>query len=196
MPLEKADLDAVKSLIADAIKPISEGITPLANEVKDLAANQKVIADTMAADAAKAADVAKPKTTDPAGAAAAPVTADAVAKMVSDAIATAEKQRQQAQQASADREAYVQAKLKDLPAIYQAKLGNDPAKWPAEEQTIRASAQADFKAMGGSVKDVPGSAGAGATPSGAASAEKITQFKASGLSDGEAQFAASQVIPA
>src|SRR4051794_61076 len=113
--MEKADLDQVTKLIADAIKPVSDAMTSLTT-------NQKVLADTMAADAKAKADAETKAKADADKAAAdkaaadaaakdkkedaAPLTADAVTKLVSDGIAAAAKAQADAQQSSAARNAY------------------------------------------------------------------------------------------
>lgn len=146
----KAIADAVATAVATAV----------AAAVKPIADNQKVIADTLAAlppaPAAKPAAVA-------AGAAgatdAAPkgLTADDVAKIVGDQL----KAYQTTAAADAARRSYQADKLKDLPEVYRNQLGTDPAKFAAEEQSIRDAFKADFKAAGGTVPNVGGSAAAG-----------------------------------
>jgi hypothetical protein len=58
--------------------------------------------------------------------------------------------------ALAARQEFISKKMSKLPAAYQAKLGNDPAKWPVEEQVIREEFRADLKSMGVKVPDLGG----------------------------------------
>lgn len=85
------------------------------------------------------------------------ISAADVDKLLSEKLAAS----QQSAEAKAAREKFVGEKLKDLPAVYQGQLGNDPGKWPAEEQAIRAQFQADLKAAGVTAKPVDGGAGTG-----------------------------------
>ncbi len=82
--------EAITGLIATALKPVTEALGALTT-------NQKVIADTMAADKTKADDAAK-AAADAAAAkdkgqgtkdAAQPLTADAVAKLLNDTLSAA-----------------------------------------------------------------------------------------------------------
>ena len=66
------------------------------------------------------------------------------------------KAAQEASTAKATRDAYLGEKLKDLPEAYRSQLGSDPAKFAEQEQKIRDTFKADFKAAGGTVKDVAG----------------------------------------
>lgn len=120
--------------------------------------------------------------------AAKPLTAADVAKIVADTMGTA----RASDQAAAARQATIETKLKDLPAAYRNQLGNDPAKWQAEEQAIRDAYKADFKAAGGAdqTKDVGGNnGGAGAAkPAQTLDLSKLTptQLIAQGLRNSRA----------
>lgn len=178
-------LEAVSKLIADAVKPLTDS---LAETVK----NQKVLADTMAADAKAKADAeaaAKTEAAKPeAGKEATALTPEAVRKMVADTMAQTLKARDDAAQSSAARDTYLADKMKGVPAAYQSKLGSDPTKWAAEEQAIRDGLKADLAAMGATVKDVSGgnATSQADTPKTSANAN---------LTPGQAAFAAGLVLP-
>lgn len=74
-----------------------------------------------------------------------PITAQDVAKMVTDALA--------GQKASADgvakREQFITANLGKLPAAYRNQLGTDPAKWADESKAIQGQFEADVKGLPG-----------------------------------------------
>jgi hypothetical protein len=73
---------------------------------------------------------------------------------------------------------FVGEKMKDLPQVYQGLLGNDPAKWAAEEQDIRTRFKADLKTAGVTAADVGGDASQGASAAGAIDLSKMnTQAK-------------------
>lgn len=191
----------VTDSIAGALKPINDALAPLGDVIK----NQKVLADTMAADAKAKADAAaaaaeeakkNPTTTTTAAPPAAPLTAEAVAKLAADAVTAAMDARDKAAKSSTERDAFIADKLKGIPAIYAAKLGSDPAKWAAEEQAIRETFKADLaKVPGVTVKDVGGGEPGGSTSTTQTADQKITAFKATGLSDGEAELAANMELP-
>jgi hypothetical protein len=107
------------------------------------------------------------------------IIAKAVAEAVGPLAATLA-EVQKAQQAAQDaagkaikaedvsKRAFVAEKLKDLPAAYQAKLGDEPKDWAAQEQAIREEFRKDFAAAGGKAPAVDGGAGtAGAAKPGA-----------------------------
>lgn len=190
------DAAAVKALIAESNKGFAETLAAIQ-------ANQKVIADTMAADAkAKADAAAEAAKTDavksvvdkkPPEA----LTAEAIQKMVAEGIATAAKSQAEAAKGTVAREAFIADKLKGVPAAYHGRLGADPTKWAAEEQSIREGLKADLTAMGLASKDVGGGEVGGTSNSGGGNAtEKLSQYKAYGLTDGQAEFASGIVMPA
>jgi len=78
---------------------------------------------------------------------------------VSKAVAEAVKAQTAVQAADAAKATFIAAKLTGVPAAYYAKLGADPAKWPAEEQAIRAELQADLAKLGVKATPVDGAAG-------------------------------------
>jgi len=189
--------EAITGLIAAALKPVTEALGALAT-------NQKVIADTMANDAKAKADEAAAKTAAAASPTSTPtatattaagqrrLTAEAVAKLLNDTLAA----RDQVAQGAAARNSFIADKLKGVPAAYHGKLGNDPSKWPAEEQAIRENFKADLQSLGLKAPDVSGGAGAGAaggTPSPEAAAKASL---ARNLTPGQAKFAESLKLPA
>lgn len=172
MPEKEFEIDYDK--LGAAVAKANAGL--LADLIKPIADNQKIIADTMAtqAAAAKPADGAKaeaPKV----------LNAEDVARIVADSL----KASQTSADAANSRKAFVSEKLKDLPAAYQNQLGADPAKWASEEQAIRTQYQADFKASGGKAAEVNGNAGAAGATTAAATVDysKLTptQLIAQGL---------------
>lgn len=180
-------MDQVNQAITAAIRPVTEAVSPLAQTLKDLAANQKVMADTMAADKAKAETGAADK--------AKPLTKEDVTLLVGEAIQGAFTQQAAAQQSSAQREAFIQQKLAGVPPVYANQLGTDPAKWAEQEAQIREQFKADAAKLGLKVSDVSGGNPGGASTASATDDQKITQLKAAGLSDGEANFAATLQMP-
>jgi hypothetical protein len=197
--IQKAIVDG----IAAALKPVTEALTPLTKTVEEIGKNQRILGDTYAAekaDAAKVIETAKTAAADAAklkpGEAAKPLTADDVLKLTTDRIDAALKARDDAAKAAAPRESYIADKLKNLPPEFSSKLGSDPTKWAAEEQQLRDQFKAAAVAAGFTAKDVGGGNPGGAarqTPGGAA---QLGQYKAAGLSDGEADFASTLKIPA
>jgi hypothetical protein len=201
--------EEIKALIASSTKTaIDAAVKPINEALAQTTGNLKVIGDTLANDAREktaAAEAAKAQAVkdaaakaDPAATAAgaAPLTLEQVQKQISDGIAAALKTQAAEVQSSQARNAFIAEKLKGVPAAYAAKLGNDPAKWAEQEQAIRGELKADLASIGATVKDVSGGNPGGATASAGTDAEKITQFKAQGLSDGAAEFAANLRIPA
>lgn len=89
------------------------------------------------------------------------------------AAVTAQKTAQAAAEA---RKRFLAEKLKDVPAVYHGKLGDDPDKWAAEEQAIRAELKADLAAMGVTAPDLDGGAAAAeaATPAATVDTSKLT----------------------
>ena len=187
------DAAAVKALIAESNKGFAETLAAIQ-------ANQKVIADTMAADAKSKADADAVKAdatkSDAAKKPAEALTAEAIQKLVADGIATAAKQQADAAKGTLARDAFISEKLKGVPAAYHGRLGADPTKWAAEEQSIREGLKADLTAMGLTPKDVGGGDPGGTANSGGGNAtEKLGQYKAYGLTDGQAEFATGIVLP-
>jgi hypothetical protein len=127
----------------------------------DQAAITKLVSDTVAASLAKTlpdaiASATKPLTDalaalpKPAEAKAdaskkdEPLTLDAIGKLIDSRLSAT----QQQQSTKAQRDKYIAEKLKDLPAAYARQLGDDPAKWAAEEQAIRGDFKTDYESKG------------------------------------------------
>jgi hypothetical protein len=166
----KSVADQIKAGIAEAIQPIVE--------------NQKIIADTFIADRAAKADAEK--RTD-----AKPLMAEEMKKFVGEQLAA----RDTVAKRNEAKNAFIAEKLKGVPAAYHGRLGDDPAKWPGEEQAIRNSLKSDLAMMGVAPKEVSGGDPGGASGSAATAEAKITGYKSAGMSDGEAALAASIVLP-
>lgn len=189
---------AIKTLISEtlaaALKPITEQLAPIVQ-------NQKVLADTIAADTAAKADAAKAAEAAKVEAAksgkqpeAKPLTEAEIDARVQAKLDAAFKAQQATAQTSAQRDAFLATKLKDIPKAYQSQIGTDPAKWATEEQAIRDQVKADDAARGVVIKDVSGgNPGGGAGGDG--SKTPVAAFKAAGLSDGAAEFASQITIP-
>jgi hypothetical protein len=201
----------VEAAIAAALKPITEAVAPLATSVSELAKNHKIFADTYAADQKKleeaakaAADAAKVDAGKPGDKKDAPaaLTAEAVSKLVADAIAADRKAQSQTAEQRAAKDAFIadpKNGLTKYPALYKQQLGDDPAKWPEQAKSIVATYEADFKAGGGSVPDVGGANREGGNPaSGAGSGTPaVNPLVANGaLTEGLAKFAAGIKMPA
>ena len=131
--------EALKAIIA---KAVAEAVGPLAATLAEVQKAQQAAQDA-AGKAIKAEDVSK---------------------VVQEQIAA-----QNASNAAGEaKRAFVAEKLKDLPAAYQAKLGDEPKDWAAQEQAIREEFRKDFAAAGGKAPAVDGGAGtAGAAKPGA-----------------------------
>jgi hypothetical protein len=125
---------------------VSEANKPLVEQFKTLQAQPATAAGTPAA-AGKPGEVK-------------PVTLDDVKNVIAEQFKGIQQQNQQ----SAQRDAYLANKLKDVPAAYRNQLGNDPAKWATEEQTIRDQFKTDLAAAGLKPKDVGGVTPAGGAP--------------------------------
>lgn len=179
-------LEQVNQAIAAALKPVTDALGPLA-------ANQKVLADTMAADAKAKADAAAAEAI--AGKKPEPFTQEQANSLIGDAIKKAFEQQTASQQSSAQRAAFIKDKLGNVPSAFAERLGNDPAKWNDEVARIGEDAKAEAKRLGWKIPDVSGGNPGGASPSDATSDQKITQYKASGLTDGQAEFAATLKLP-
>jgi hypothetical protein len=157
-----------------AAPDVNAQIAALTGVVTKLAEGQQAILTHLAKPPAPA-EPAKPAPA--AGGGDKPLTQADVERLVNERLAA---QQQSSQQAAA-RSAFVAGKLKDLPAVYQNQLGNDPAKWEAEEQQIRSAFQADFKAAGGKVPDVGGTSAGGAPPSQTVDTSKLSGFDLIGI---------------
>ncbi|QOV90897.1 hypothetical protein [Humisphaera borealis] len=141
-------------------KALQDAIT--ASVTSSLTAALKPLQDQMLAlqQQAQAKPAPAPTAAGKADAGEKPLTAAEVQKLLADGLAAHSQQSQQ----SAAREQYLGSKLKDLPEAYRKQLGNDPTKWPAEEQAIRSAYQADFKVAGGTVTDKGGVDAGGKKP--------------------------------
>ena len=172
--------------------------TAVAAAVKPIADAQKAITDALTAEANAKAEAAKAEAAKkPADktAEAKPLTAEDVAKLLSDTL----NQRDAASKTTAAREAFIADKLKGVPAVYATKLGSDPAKWATEEQAIRDGLKADLAALGVTPKTVDGETPGGTTAASGTvgtAALSLAQLKAQGLSEGEASFASTLKMPA
>jgi hypothetical protein len=132
--------EAIRAIVA---KAVADAIGPIAATIGEIQKAQQA-AQEAAGKAISAADVSK---------------------VVGEQIAA----QNAARESSDARKAFVGEKLKDVPAVYAAKLGDDPAKWPADEQAIRTQYQADLAKAGVKAPNVDGAAGtAGAAKAGAA----------------------------
>lgn len=131
------DMKALGELIA---QQVAAAIKPVADQVAELG---KAKAPEKPEKPAEPAQQAKS------------LTAEDVQRIVGESLKSFAASTQQAE----GRKGFIAEKLKDLPAVYQNQLGNDPAKWAEQEQQIRTQYQADFKAAGGKVAEVDGAAG-------------------------------------
>jgi hypothetical protein len=167
--------DEVTAIVAESLKSVTGTLT-------ELAKNQKVLADTLAAQA-PAADAKKS------------LSAEDVQKLVADGVRAATEQQQQTAEQKAAREAFIKDEkngLAKLPAAYVGQLGPDPTKWAEQAKAITETFKADFTAAGGKVENVGGAAREG----GDASGEKpAANKKFSGLAEGTEKFASEIKIP-
>lgn len=159
--------EQIVGIIADALKPVAEGL-------KSLTANQKVLADTLAA-LPPATPPAPAQATQPpaggtqAGNAPAALTAEQVQKLIADAIG----QNTASAKVSSDRQRFQAEKMAKLPQTYRDKLGNDPDKWEAEAAQIQAQLATDMKSLGVSIPDVAAPSAVGGAPAAQLDATKL-----------------------
>lgn len=138
--ITKAASDALMAAIKPQLEQIGGEVTKLSG---------LVAAQQPAADASKGTPAAAAAGTP---SAAAPITL----KDVADLLDKRDAQRQQSNQVTTQREAFIGSKLKNFPAAYQAKLGNDPAKWDAEATEIENAFKADAQKFGWKIPNVGG----------------------------------------
>lgn len=144
--LGEAIAAATSAAVAEAMKPIGEALAKLQPP-----AQPATTATTSTTD--------KPK----------PLTLDDLTRVLNDR----DKQSRESADLASRRQTYVADKLKDLPPFAAAQLGNDPAKWPAEEQAARTQYREFMKSQGVTLPDVSGNppaskaAGGTTTPAGA-----------------------------
>lgn len=145
-------VDQVKSIIAEAIGPITTALGSLGE-------NQKVLADTLKAlpPAAKADDAGKKDE-------AAALTPEAVTKIVTDAILADRKAQQTTGEQQQARQKFADTRLKNLPAAYRDRLGNDPTKWETEAAALAEAFKADMAALKITVPNVGGESSGGQSP--------------------------------
>lgn len=168
--------DELNAIVAGAV---AAAIKPLAEAQAQLVQSHKALAETVAAQ--PGGDQAK-KTQVTEGAKA--LTLEDVTKVVTDALG---KQQKDAQQVAA-RDQFVSTRLKNFPPAYQARLGNDPAKWEAEAATIADEFKADIGKFGGKLPDVGGDNPGGKSPAAAQpdlEKQSPTNLIAMGLKAGE-----------
>lgn len=178
-------------------KSVTESVlAALRPSVEELAKNQKIFVDTYAADKAAAEKNAGKQAADEAASDQKPLGAQDVAKLVADALAQDRASQQKSAAEIAARKAFaVDPKngLANLPARYQAALGNDPAKWPEEAKAAAAEWQQFAKAAGIKLPDVGGANREGGD---AAVAKKAEQSSLNYLPENLRRQAAGIVLPA
>ena len=148
------DVTAITKSVTDAV------LAAVNPTLVELGKNQKVLADTFAAQATQSQDGTKAD--DKSKLAATPqqaLTAEQVTKLVADGIAAAQRTAQQSAEQTAAREAFVKSDtsgLAKLPARFQAGLGNDPTKWGDEAKAITKEWEAELTSRGVKIPDVGG----------------------------------------
>lgn len=97
--------------------------------------------------------------------------------------------RSQASNLAQQRQQFAADKLKGLPPSYAKLLGDDPAKWAAEEQSLRAEYRGVLEASGVKVPDVGGDKPGGVAPANTVDIKKLSgvQAIAQGLKDASTQ---------
>lgn len=157
-------LEQVGKAIADAIRPLNDSLAEVTAAQSDMVKNQQVLADTLKQLPPAPAPAAKAEGDKNGGAAGEkPLTAEAVQKIVGDAIGALTSQ----QKASGDKAAFVASPasgLAKLPDAYKSLLGTDPAKWADEAKSIAAKFESDFKALGGKIENIGMASKEGGTP--------------------------------
>ena len=141
-------------------------VADLGKTMQTLATGQQQLVETFGRAQPAAAQSAAPAPQATTAAAGKPLTLDDVARAVRDGLAA----DQQTRAKSEARDRYAAEKLKDLPAVYRAKLPatDDAAALSAAEQAIRAEFKSDFAALGGRAADVSGTPPPGGQPPAAA----------------------------
>lgn len=125
------------NLAAIVAAAVASAVKPLQTQLGELAANQKVLGDTLAASK--------------------PIGAEDVAKTVSELL----DKRGAAQASGERRKAFVAEQLKGIPDSYHSHLGDDESKWAEKAVEIRTKLKADLAGMGLKLPDVAGEAGPG-----------------------------------
>lgn len=139
--LAKAMAPLIGAAVAEAVKPLNERI-------------EKLQAPAPAAETKTAAGKENaPK----------PLSLEDITKLLDE--------RDGRNRSAQQREQFQQSKLADLPAAYRHQLGTDPAKWAAEEQTIRAQYREDLAKAGVKAANVGGTSPGGAKPADAPPAD-------------------------
>lgn len=189
---KEIDVAAITKSVTEAVtKTVIESLKPQLGAIDELAKNQKVLADTIAAlPPAKADAKADAKTDGKADGKAEPLTVETVAKLVADGIAADRK-------AQADEAGKAQARKASVDKLVAEKLGGD-AEFAAlltadtdeglarQADVLAAKVKALKPDFGGASKD------GGTTPNGTSTAVKPM----GNLSEGTAKFAAQIKLPA
>lgn len=161
----------VQAIIADALKPLAE--------------NQKILADTLA----KLPPAAKePEKKD---GEVKPLTAEDVARIVAEQVKTARETDAQAAAKQAARQKVIDAKLKGVPAEFLASLPDS-----ADEKELTAAADKIVARVGELKIALPDVGGASKDGGTTASQPATPANKAPFLTEGEAKFAAGIKLPA
>lgn len=173
-------MEQVNAAIGAAVKA---ALDPITSGLGELAKNQKVIADTLAADKAAAEAAAKAAPADEAKA----LTAADVAKLLDERDA----KRQAGQNATAARDAWIAKNASKLPEAYRKLIPatEDAAAIEKAGKEAAAAFEADFKASGAVA---PAAAGTGAA-AGAAAAGTVDLTK---LSESQVREMALKQLPA
>lgn len=200
--MDEAMKKEVEALIAGANKGVSEqvaklaeAVTPLVNsnlaaQLAELAKNQKVLADTMAADKKAAAEAAKG--TEGKEAKENALTPEAVQKLIADALAAQQKITQSSAAKTAARQKIIDTKLKEVPPEFLAALPDtdNEAELAAAADKIVARVNEVLKVK---QPDLGGAAGDGGKTAGSQGAGTIAAL--GGMSEGTAKFAQSIKLP-
>jgi hypothetical protein len=150
--LTKAVGELVSAEVTKALKQVTDSVASLGIQVADLK---------------KAPEARKDE----------PLTLEKVLGEVKGAVLSEVKtlltSNQQSQQQADARKAYIKAKMEKVPEIYHGLLGNDPAKWPAEEQAARERLKVDLAAQGVKPEPVGGDKTGGLSPAAVTDLSKI-----------------------
>jgi len=171
---DEADKKALNDAIAAAVGPLIAAQAETAKNMGIFASTLKELPPAAAAKPGEKKDEAP-----------AVPTIEQINKMLDDR----ENARKTSDFASAERQKFIDGKLKDLPELYRKQLGTDPAKWSDEEKALRESFKADFKAAGGSVDNV------GGNPGGANPVKPGETLDLSKLSEGQLREMAIKALP-
>jgi hypothetical protein len=164
---ESAMADNNPAPAAGATQPdLAAQLATLAGVVTALAESQKGVVEAIAKIAPAPQQATQPPPQQPAAGDNKPLTRTELVNLLNER----DTQTRQAADLTNQRQRYAAEKLKDLPPVYATQLGNDPAKWAAEETALRQQYRGHLEASGVKIPDVSGNPPASTAPGGTTTA--------------------------